>query len=129
MKWKLLIIGIMLAIIAVLSFTKEGSDVRQDAAEKPAVRQDEGEAVRRYRLAAEQGDTDAQTSLRSLYAEGRGVQQDAVEKPGVGEEDEAVRWVRLAAEQGYAPAQTKYGNMHAEGRGVPEDDDKAVHWV
>ncbi len=47
----------------------------------------------RYRLAADQGDADAQFNLGIMYENGRRVPQD---------ETEAVRWYRLAADQGFA---------------------------
>ena len=75
------------------------------------VPEDAAEAVRWYRLAAEQGDATAQFNLGVMYANG-----------------EAVRWYRLAAEQGYAAAQFNLGVMYANGEGVPEDDAEAVRW-
>ncbi len=53
------------------------------------VPQDDAEAVRWYRLAAEQGLALAQYSLGVRYASGQGVPQDHAE---------AVRWFRLALE-------------------------------
>ena len=64
------------------------------------VPQDDAEAVRWYRLAAEQGDAIAQSNLGVMYATGRGVPQD---------DAEAVRWYRLSAEQGNARAQGNVG--------------------
>ena len=84
------------------------------------VPQDIGEAVRWYRLAAEQGDADGQSQLGAMYADGTGVPQD---------DAEAVRWYRLAADQGYATAQLNLGLMYANGLGVPEDDAEAVRWA
>ena len=83
------------------------------------VTQDDAEAVRWYRLAAEQGDAWAQTNLGVMYENGRGVTQD---------DAEAVRWYRLAAEQGHADAQYNLGWMYDTGRGVPQDDAEAVRW-
>ena len=57
------------------------------------VPQDDAEAVKWYRLAAEQGYAEAQSNLGVMYNNGRGVPQD---------DAEAVKWYRLAAEQGYA---------------------------
>ena len=79
-----------------------------------------GEAVRWYRLAAEQGYAAAQFNLGVMYATGEGVPED---------DAEAVRWYRLAAEQGYAAAQFNLGLMYATGEGVPEDAAEAVRWV
>ena len=75
------------------------------------VPQDDVEAVRWFRLAAEQGDAIAQFTLGLRHADGRGVPQDDVE---------AVRWYRLAAEQGDAEAQRNLEWMYANGRGVPD---------
>jgi hypothetical protein len=83
------------------------------------VPQDDAEAVRWYRLAAEQGVALAQTNLGVMYASGRGVPKDDVE---------AVRWFRLAAEQGVALAQTNLGLMYANGEGVPQDYVQAHLW-
>jgi TPR repeat protein len=75
--------------------------------------------VRWYRLAAEQGNARAQSSLGAMYATGEGVPRDDVE---------AVRWSRLAAEQGNARAQSSLGLMYAQGFGVPEDIVLAYMW-
>ena len=66
------------------------------------------EAVRWYRLAAEQGHARAQVNLGKSYEFGDGVQQSLTE---------AVRWYRLAAEQGYAEGQTSLGVMYVNGAG------------
>ena len=57
------------------------------------VPQDYAEAVKWYRLAAEQGYAAAQYNLGVMYDNGQGVPQDYAE---------AVKWYRLAAEQGDA---------------------------
>ena len=54
------------------------------------------EALKQLRLAAEQGDADAQYNLGVMYDNGAGVPENKAE---------AVKWYRLAAEQGYASAQ------------------------
>jgi TPR repeat protein len=59
------------------------------------VEQDYSEAVRWFRLAAEQGDPDAQYNLATMYDQGRGVPQDPAA---------AMKWWRLAAEQGHLAA-------------------------
>ena len=67
------------------------------------VRRDDAEAVRWYRLAAEQGVASAQHNLGIMYETGRGgVRQSYAE---------AVRWYRQAAEHGHANAQYILGNM------------------
>ena len=56
-----------------------------------------------YRLAAEQGDADAQYNLGWMYDEGQGVPQD---------NKEAVKWWRLSAEQRNERAQFNLSLMH-----------------
>ena len=55
----------------------------------------DAEAVRFWRLAAEQGHADAQFGLGVMFYNGRGVAQDRAE---------AIRLYRLAAAQGHAGA-------------------------
>jgi TPR repeat protein len=77
------------------------------------------EAVKWYRLAAEQGDAGAQLSLGVMYDNGEGVAKD---------DAEAVKWYRLAAEQGNASAQSNLGMMYDNGEGVAKNDAEAVKW-
>ncbi len=58
--------------------------------------QDDAEALRRFRWAAEQGDAGAQNNLGGMYGQGLGVPQDDVQ---------AYMWVNLAAAQGNEQAQ------------------------
>ena len=83
------------------------------------VPQDDAEAVKWFRLAAEQGNASAQFNLALMYDKGQGVPQDYAE---------AVKWYRLAAEQGYALAQLNLGVRYDKGQGVPQDDAEAVKW-
>lgn len=69
---------------------------------------DDVEAVRRYRLAANQGDAQGQVNLGAAYGSGRGLPKD---------DAEAVRLYRLAADQGNALAQVYLGAMYERGRG------------
>lgn len=115
---------------------------------------DYAEAVRWYRLAAEQGFPPAQVRLGYAYAEGQGVPQDDAEavrwyrlavEQGYGQYGlsqmyyagrgglprdyrAAVRYLRLAAEQGHESAQVKLGAMYTWGLGVPRDDAEAERW-
>ena len=83
------------------------------------IAQDDAEAARWYRLAADQGLANAQGNLGFMYRNGRGVPQD---------DAEAVRWYHLAADQGDANAQFDLGVMYRNGRGVPQDDAEAIRW-
>ncbi len=83
------------------------------------VPKDYEEAVRWYRLAAEQGYARAQFYLGSMYQTGRGVPKDY---------KVALRWYKLAAVQGHAEAQFYLGTMYQNGRGVPKDYNVAARW-
>ncbi len=77
------------------------------------------EAVRLYKLSADQGHTQAQCNLGNMYYIGRGVPQS---------DSEAVAWFRRAAEQGNVTALCNLGLMYRNGRGVPQSDSEAVAW-
>jgi hypothetical protein len=83
------------------------------------VPEDYAEAVKWYRLAADQGDADAQFSLGLMYNNGEGVLKNYAE---------AVKWFRLAADQGNVFAQYSLGLMYANGEGVPENNVTAYAW-
>ncbi|WP_438957408.1 tetratricopeptide repeat protein [Cognatiyoonia sp.] len=83
------------------------------------VLQDDAEAGRWYRLAADQGYAPAQFNLGNMYRTGQGVLQDYAE---------AVRLWRLAADQGIADAQTNLGVMYSNGHGVIQDNVMAHMW-
>ena len=107
------------------------------------VPQDEVEAVRLLRLAAEQGNTFVQL-LGAMYIAGRGVPQDVVEQGNAAVQllgimylegrgvlrdvAEVARLLRLAAEQGDATVQYNLGVMYMNGVGVPQDDAEAARW-
>jgi len=82
-------------------------------------RGDYAEALKWYRLSAEQGNAGAQTNLGVMYDNGQGVGQDKAE---------AVKWYRLAAARGSAEAQYNLGEMYAEGQGVAQDYGEALTW-
>ena len=81
--------------------------------------EDDAEAARRYRLAADQGLAGAQHNLGLMYDNGEGVPED---------DAEAVRWLRLAADQGLAGAQYNLGVKYASGEGVLQDNVTAHMW-
>ena len=83
------------------------------------VPQDDAEAVKWYRKAADQGDAIAQHNLGVMYSDGLGVPQDYAE---------AVKWYREAADQGEAAAQVNLGVMYAIGQGMPQDPVQAHMW-
>ena len=88
-------------------------------AQGQGVPQDDTEAAKWYRKAAEQGIAEVQYSLGQMYRRGQGVPQDNAE---------AVKWYRKAAEQGIAEAQYSLGQMYRRGQGVPQDNAEAAKW-
>ena len=77
------------------------------------------EALKWYRMAANQGDADAQYRVAVHYAYGSGVDKNLAE---------AVRWYRMAANQGDMYAQYEIGCCYEAGNGVEQDIDEAVRW-
>ncbi len=67
------------------------------------VPQDDKQAMKWYRVAAEQGFDKAQFHLGAMYDKGTGAPED---------DKEAIKWFRLAAEQGHA---TKTGFLEPSG--------------
>jgi TPR repeat protein len=83
------------------------------------VKQDDYQAARWFKLAADAGDAAAQLHLGNMYAEGQGVPQDS---------NEAARWYRRAADQGYAQAQYNLGLWYATAEGGVQDNVAAHMW-
>jgi TPR repeat protein len=83
-------------------------------------RQDYVEAMRLYRIAADQGNDDGEFNVGDFYMNGQG---------GVAKDyAEAMRWFRKAADQGNAAAQNNIGVLYANGHGVTEDHVEAAKW-
>ena len=82
-------------------------------------RGDFSNAMRMFRLLAEQGDSAAQYNLGNMYYNGQGVPQDF---------KKAIKWYRKSAEQGNILGQSNLGLMYATGRGVPQDNIYAHMW-
>jgi len=87
--------------------------------EPSTVVRDSGEADRWLRLAAIQGDADAQLWLGVNYEHG---------SFGVVDYREALTWLRKSADQGQPDAQLCLGQMYENGEGVPESDVVAASW-
>jgi len=80
---------------------------------------DYGDAERWLRLAAHQGDADAQLWLGTGYQRGWFGTTDYLE---------ALKWLRKAAAQGLPDAQFSLGQMYEEREGVPENYSLAATW-
>ena len=83
------------------------------------LQQDDGEAIKWFRLAAQQRDPVAEFNLGVMYSDGEGVPQDNAE---------AAKWYRLAADQGDARAEYNLGLWYAQGLGGPPDYVQAHIW-
>jgi len=83
------------------------------------VPKDYAQAVKWYRMAADQGMPESQYMMGVVYDRGEGLPQDFAE---------AVAWYRKAAEQGYIAAQFELGNKYARGEGVPQNYAEAYVW-
>lgn len=79
--------------------------------------QDFAEAMRWYRLAADQGDANAQNNIGAMYEHGMGVPVDTAQ---------AAKWYRLPADQGFATAQFNLALLFGWGVGVPMDEPEAT---
>jgi TPR repeat protein len=76
--------------------------------------------VRLYRLAADQGDADAQNNLGEIHESGRGVEKSP---------DQALQWYERAAERGLAAGQFNAGRMWAIGAAGKSDAVRARAWL
>jgi len=87
-------------------------------AEGIGVAQNSSEAVKWYRLSAEQGLAAGQVNLGLMYEHGGGGL--------LRNHEEAVRWYKMAAAQGYASGQNSLGEMYQMGKGTPQNYREAV---
>ena len=71
------------------------------------------------RLAALEGQADAQFVIAGRYMEGLSVSQNPVE---------AAKWYHKAAVQGLAPAQYRLATLYERGTGVEQSSETAIHW-
>jgi len=109
---------IVVALGLALSIVTASADEYSNAEEAYAAGE-YAEAVKWYRLAAEQGYAVAQFNLGNMYRIGNGVPEN---------DAEALKLYRLAAEQGDAQAQVNLALMYHAGHGVPVNDAEAVKW-
>jgi len=82
--------------------------------------QDFAEAMMWYRLAAAQGDPDAENNIGAMLEHGMGVPEDMAE---------AAQWYRRAADQGLSIAQFNLGECYLYGTGVNGDESEAAGWL
>jgi len=80
------------------------------------------EAVKWWKIAASQGNPEAQFFLASMYQNGTGVKQNY---------PEAARLYRLAADRGDAASLVNLGNMYSKGQGVTQNyrESTMLYWL
>ena len=76
-------------------------------------------AVKWWRIAAENGEPNAQMQLGTAYAYGKGIEQNT---------QEALKWCRRSAEQGFAHGQSMLSVLFSNGFGMEEDIIQAYAW-
>ncbi len=84
-----------------------------------AVPQDDLEAVRWYRRAAERNSVLAQNNLGWMYERGRGLERDYAG---------ALFWYKLAAQAGNVAAQHNLASLYERGLGIPPNPMLATEW-
>lgn len=85
------------------------------------VPEDESEGVKWYRIAAEQGNTCAQSTMGWCYRFGKGVPIDG---------SEVIKWYRMAAENGDMYAQSNLADFYYTGEYLPSRDHyEAIKWL
>ncbi len=82
--------------------------------------EDETEAVRWYRQAAEQGISEAQAVIGAEYYTGKILPKD---------DAKAVQWYRKAADQDNEEAQYNLAYMYRKGFGVSKDNIQSYMWM
>ena len=91
------------------------------------VPEDHEAAVKWYRMAALQGDAEAQFQLGQIYHIGTAFPEYSEEKyKWYLKVEAALKWYRMAAEQGHVDAQFKLGYMYLNEQGTPKWDYKAA---
>lgn len=116
------------------------------------VNQDYQEAIKWFKISANNGNAEAQFNLGLQYDKANNLTEaakwykkaaeqgfadaqyniGAMYLDGAGVERnyyEAARWIKNAAEQGHADAQLILGKMYSDGRGVKLNKEQAVKWV
>ena len=84
-----------------------------------SVMQNDAEALKWYRKAAELGSEEGMYHLAGVYENGYGVKQDY---------QAAIKWYRKAAEHGHVPAHHSLARLYEQGQGVPKDLKQSAEW-
>lgn len=105
---------------AILGETESQYKLAQKLALGDGVKENDTEAVKWYRKAAENGHPKAAMSMSRLYFTGEGVEQDDVQ---------GAEWMLRAAQGGNSYAQALMGMLYLGGIGVDQDPQQALNWL
>jgi TPR repeat protein len=120
--WRQAIIFMVCASVSQLSCTRTPKQVDLPTAKDAYSKGDYPTALSGFKVAAQQGNPEAQLLLAKMYEDGRGVPQNY---------SEAFNWYKRVAE-GQTPnpiAEYTLGEFYAEGHGVPKDAAEGVKWL
>jgi len=101
--------GHLAALLPLAAMYREGQGVKQDL----------GQSLRLFTIAAKIGYPSAQFTLGAMYRAGEGTPQDY---------SVAVKWFQKAAHQGHPKSQNNLGTMFEHGRGIKSDYLTALMW-
>ena len=113
------IFALLVAILSAHAAAAQNDDA-YDRGENAIFEHNYAEAIKWYRIAADQVDARAQYALGQMNDAGVGMPQNYAE---------AIKWWRRAADQGYAMAQFDLGIAYAYGEEVPQDFVQAHMWL
>lgn len=105
---------------ALLSVEDVGLRLGELYARGIGVQQEQDQAAKWYKWAAERGSPAAQASLGELYNTGQGLSRNV---------NAAVAWFQKAAAQGDMRGERDLGMAYLTGTGLARDDQRAVEWL
>ena len=105
-------------LLLAISLTLIAGDYEQGL--EAAKQGDYKKAVKLYKKAAEQGNSEAQSHLGMMYLRGEHVLKD----PNL-----AFYWLEKSAKQENAAGQFNFAVMYCMGRGVPRDLKQCAYWT
>ena len=125
----ILVVAMVLGYLVGSTMKKRWTDSAQASQQRPIAetvslrstvdRNAQTKSLADLRMAADQGDADAQWQMGVRYHNGEGVPQD---------DAQAMQWFQRAGEQGNVAAQSALGSYYWAGRGVPKDLSESYFW-
>jgi len=113
-------LGLPYVVLAMALFLPLTALADHEAGVSAYKRGDFSVALREFRQAAQDSQSESQFNLGLMYVKGQGVAVDF---------GEGLEWLRRAASQSNADAQGMIGAMYANGEGLPQDFVLALAWI